>query len=131
MPALNFQDRFADLVERGLKPHTIRARRKHPIKPGQMLFLYRGMRTAACRRLRQPELCLQVTPIEIDARRGCIYLDSDSFYYPSEEALILTESETLELARRDGFRDLDDFFSWFFATHGGVFNGDLIEWRPS
>lgn len=131
MPALNFQDRFADLVASGLKPHTIRRRRKHPIKPGQTLYLYRGMRTALCRRLRKPLPCLQVTPIQIDAIRRTVRLGSGSLYYPYEMEVMLTDPETLTLAKRDGFRDLDDFYAWFGNTHGGQFVGDLIEWRPS
>ncbi|MBP8256055.1 MAG: hypothetical protein KAX37_01935 [Opitutaceae bacterium] len=131
MPALNFQDRFADLVEAGLKPHTIRMRRRHPIRPGQTLDLHRGMRTAHCRRLRPPECCLQVTPIEIDAIRRTVRLGSGSRYYPYEMEVALTDPETLTLAKRDGFLDLDDFFAWFGQVHGGQFHGDLIEWRPS
>ena len=44
MPAYNFQDRFADVVELGRKPHTIRPRRKHPTGPGQTLYLYHRQR---------------------------------------------------------------------------------------
>lgn len=131
MPSLNFQERFADLVARGLKPHTIRARRKYPIKTGDTLYLFAGMRTVNCRMLRNPELCLGVTSIGIDVARSRIYLGSGSFYYPAEETLLLTDPEALELAKRDGFRDLAEFFTWFYMTHGTHFCGDLIEWRPS
>lgn len=130
MPALNFQDRFADLVASGLKPHTIRRPRKNPIKPGQTLYLYRGMRTPLCRRLRQPLPCLQVTPIQINSTQRSVILGPGSLYYPHHEETILSDPETLTLALRDGFPYIDAFFSWFANTHGPHFVGHLIEWRP-
>lgn len=44
MALLNFKKRFAPLVESGTKTHTIRAWRKHPIREGEMLHLYTGLR---------------------------------------------------------------------------------------
>jgi len=51
MPALNFQSRFADLVASGKKRQTIRPVRRHPIKAGDLLHLFTGMRTKRCKRL--------------------------------------------------------------------------------
>jgi hypothetical protein len=44
MPALDFQARFAPLVESGEKRQTIRKRRKRPIGVGQTLYLWTGQR---------------------------------------------------------------------------------------
>jgi len=52
MPALNFQEQFADRVASGEKQQTIRAWRKRPFRTGDKLFLYTGMRhPKACREL--------------------------------------------------------------------------------
>jgi hypothetical protein len=51
MPALNFRPQFADLVSSGQKTQTIRQVRKCPIKVGDTLWLYTGMRTKQCRLL--------------------------------------------------------------------------------
>jgi len=65
MPALNFQARFADAVERGDKTQTIRAPRKRPFKVGDNLYLYTGMRTKWCRKLLDA-VCIGVDPIRIE-----------------------------------------------------------------
>jgi hypothetical protein len=51
MPSLNFKAQFAESVESGSKKQTIRANRKHPIRIGDTLYLFTGMRTRNCRRL--------------------------------------------------------------------------------
>jgi len=53
MPAYNFKERFAADVESGKKRQTIRRKRKRPTKPGDVLYLYVGMRTKRCRKLRE------------------------------------------------------------------------------
>jgi hypothetical protein len=49
MPALSFMQMFRPKIESGFKRHTIRAERAIPIKPGDLLVLYTGMRTRSCR----------------------------------------------------------------------------------
>ena len=52
MPAFNFHARFADDIEAGRKPCTIRADRKDgraPARVGDRAILYTGMRTKSCR----------------------------------------------------------------------------------
>ena len=64
MAALNFQKQFAPDVESGIKLQTIRAKRKNPIKEGETLYLYTGMRTKKCRKLGEVK-CYSVLPFEI------------------------------------------------------------------
>ncbi|XHR27534.1 MAG: hypothetical protein ACFUZC_16510 [Chthoniobacteraceae bacterium] len=124
MPALNFLKRFADDVESGHKLHTIRAKRKHPIKVGDRLFLNTGMRTKKWfRRLREAQ-CTKIEEIII----------TDYFVYVNEKCLSLEEMNAL--ARADGFRDdmRDDAWAvmvqFFSDVHGLPFRGDLIHWSP-
>jgi hypothetical protein len=117
MPALNFQARFADLVETGKKRQTVRAQRRDGRAPkaGQMLYLYAGMRTNGCRKLREAR-CKAVRPIRIT--RSDIQVDGE----------ILTLSAGEAFARADGFADTAEMVEWFHHAHGLPFEGWLIQW---
>jgi uncharacterized protein YqfB (UPF0267 family) len=43
MGLYNFQPRFVPFILSGEKTRTIRSVRKNPDKPGDMLYLYRGL----------------------------------------------------------------------------------------
>ncbi len=118
MPALNFKAQFADDVAAGRKRQTIRRRRKRPIKVGDPLYLYTGMRTKHSRMLRpHPEPCTEVVPIEIWEKH--IVLDGRSLDF----------DEQLEIARADGFRTLDEFYAFFERQYNvRVFEGVLLKW---
>jgi len=119
MPALNFQNRFADQVESGQKRQTIRLQRKRPIVVNDKLYLYTGMRTKHCRKLGET-YCRQVTPIKMG--RNYVHL--------------MTEGEPWDMgpparewfARRDGFDSWKAMCQWFSRQHGLPFEGVLIVW---
>jgi len=122
MPALSFKAQFAPLVESGQKRQTIRAWRKRPIKVGQRLYLYAGMRTKACRKLGESE-CTEAIPIEIqgyswDARLGQVVLWHE---------FLLWQYEVRQIAVADGFETVEEFFK-FFSPDGEKFEGQLIKW---
>jgi len=122
MPALNFKQRFAPLVESGAKRQTIRAMRKdgRDPAPGDVLQLYTGMRTRGCRKLRE-EVCTSAEPIGI-GRDGFVLLgDGDGFKK-------LAPDEIEALAAADGFESVEAFFDFFNTTHRLPFNGLLIKW---
>jgi len=139
MPALNFQARFADLVERGEKRQTIRAWRRDGRDPyfGNFLYLFTGMRTPACRPLRIRDgrgihfapvahrgssvvYCRGAGPIRIDFYRERTRI---AVYHRPLDA-----DAALEMARADGFADVEDMAAWFAKTHGLPFEGLLIRW---
>lgn len=116
MPALNFKKRFAEAVEAGWKLQTIRAPRKRPIKPGDRLYLYTGMRTKGCRKLGEGR-CTATTKIGV-REHG------------------ITCGLQIVIARwRESFAELDGFGSWiemrewFRKEYELPFTGVLIEWR--
>ena len=115
MVAYSFQARFADAVECGEKRQTIRAngKRRHA-KPGDKLQLYTGMRTKACRKLRDA-VCHDACPILIDHDRVVTFRPQE-FLDPEEVAL------------RDGFASWSEMRDWFDATHGLPFRGTMIRW---
>lgn len=122
MPLLNFQSRFAPLVESGEKRQTIRAYRKDGRDPkvGDRLYLYTGARTKACRKLGEARARL-VREIRLSEAKG-------AGLYAWLNAQVLSLDETEELAMRDGFYGSEEMQDWFLETHGLPFRGLLIEW---
>jgi len=119
MPALNFKAQWADKVELGEKPHSIRAWRKRPFKVGDRVYLYTGMRTKACRKLGESD-CIDALPITIRRVQGvctAVIVDGD----------LLSKYQAIQLARADGFDDLEEFAE-FFLPDNGTFYGQLIKW---
>ena len=105
MPAYNFQERFAPLVESGEKTHTIRKPRKRKTKVGELLKLYTGMRTRLCRLLRSAP-CKKVVPILIE--HDSVELEGQT----------LVGDELDLFAQSDGFKDGADFFKFWCDTYG-------------
>lgn len=120
MPTLNFLTQFADDVERGNKTQTIRCKRKRPIRPGDRLVLYTGMRTRACRRLGDV-ICKSVRPITIDRDahgRLRVIVDGDDLRGARLDMLVWA----------DGFAQRMEMRDFFAAAYGLPFHGELISW---
>lgn len=155
MPAYSFKGQFVPYVEEGSKPHTIRARRKNFAKKGDMLYLYFGMRTKFCRKIRE-ESCTDVRTIFIGylfkkVAIGICNKRLDDFELEELKAgkidlneigfKILSDVETNRLAWRDGFRPegssyyntagcFDLMMRFWNTTHELPFYGDIIYWDP-
>ena len=126
MPALNFKPQFVEPIRAGTKNHTIRADRAVPIKPGDKLYLYCGLRQkGAFRILSEPVTCTRVQQIEIDPKQGwwsysiTIWVD----------AVLLGFDETKRLAEADGFDSLEGMAA--FWRDRLPFKGQIIHWRRS
>jgi len=120
MPALNFKKEFADKVASGEKKQTIRALRKdggNP-RPGQMLYLYSGMRTKYCKKLGEA-VCTSVEHICIE--KGCSVVIGIT--------PLPRFADEIKFARADGFESTVDFYDFFLRTHGLPFRGLLIKWE--
>jgi len=115
MPALNYRAVFVTPVECGWKRQTIRRVRKRPIRAGDTLYHYTGMRTARCRLLRE-DPCLCVLPIRITD--GEVAIDGRPLGY----------GERRLLAARDGFPSIDCFLAFFRGQYGLPFEGEIIYW---
>ena len=117
MPALNFQARFAPLVESGEKRQTIRACRKDGRDPkvGDTLYLYTGQRTKACRKLGEA-VCIDRFHVFIDwhtleiDNRPCDAVEAD------------------EIARMDGLPSWTALAGWIDHYHGLPFDGFMFRW---
>ena len=117
MPAINFKKQFADMVDRGEKTQTIRQIWSNPIKAGDTLYLYTGMRTKSCRKLGEV-LCRKVSPITVNPAN--IQIDGQLYGY-------LTTKVT-NLALADGFFSGAAMGQFFKELYGLPFDGVLIEW---
>lgn len=145
MPAYNFQGQFVPYIEDESKPHTVRADRKDGKvpKPGEILYLYTGMRTKKCRKIGEA-ICWATQRIEI-TETG-IYMGAYSEeHYASGIGLggpywpLLPETAD-KFSWSDGFRPVgstvvnpsgafDLLLQFFKQTHDLPFQGVVICWK--
>lgn len=122
MVAYSFNLRFEMAIREGWKTQTIRAGRKRHARPGEMLQLFCGMRTANCRKIVADVRCLDVTPLRIDfdASGLIIAIQNDRALVPDLEAFAIS----------DGFTGIDDMSVFWGRAHGLMnrFDGVLIDW---
>ncbi len=118
MVALNFSDRFVDLVASGRKRQSLRADKHYRLAVGRPLQLYTGMRTSKVRKL---------TPTDpvITERVYCAvrpdYLTLGGPGYP--------KIDTDEFAALDGFASYAEMVGWFQDTYKRpTFIGHCIRW---
>ncbi len=123
MPLLNYKKQFAPLVESGEKKQTIRAMRKHPIREGETLYHYTGLRTKQARKLKEAK-CTGAFHVLISSEGGL---------YIAGIKVLLRLLEPFAYA--DGFRPDGAHSAWsnmlffFRETHGLPFEGQLILWN--
>ncbi len=127
MVAYSFNPRFIEPIRQGIKTQTIRAQgaRRHA-RPGELLQLYSGMRTAHCLKILPDVVCLAAMQVKIHFADGAIVR-------AFTEGVRVRDLDAFAL--RDGFLDSDEM-SAFWRTHHPEavtigFRGVLIEWaRP-
>lgn len=121
MAAYNFQKQFVPLIESGDKCSTIRQRRKNGYLPreGDVLRLYTGMRTKACRLIREAAVT-GVTPIVVYSRHGC----ADVILNGTQ----LSDSAVALMAQADGFKSIQAFADFFEGKYGHELRAYLITW---
>ena len=119
MPALNFKKQFAIKILEGKKRQSIRVERKRPIKMGDKLFLYTGMRTDLCYKLYETT-CKKTASIEIreapDRKMILVFVNGYR----------LTPLSLRRLAEADGFEDIRSFIDFFRPVI--PFKGQVISW---
>lgn len=124
MVAYSFKSRFATAVREGWKTQTIRSKRTRHARPGEMLQLFTGMRTAHCQKICEDVRCTEVTAIEIifDAEGEIETIWLDGSVVPDLDAF----------ANLDGFSDASDMADFWREENcqrpDSVFRGVLIEW---
>lgn len=122
MVAYSFKPRFEIPIAEGWKTQTIRGPRERHARPGEMLQLFVGQRTAHCRKICPDVRCTEVMKIIIE-------FDADGFIERIETDGVAAR-DLDAFAQRDGFRDAEEMAEFWAAEHGHlrVFQGVLIEW---
>lgn len=123
MPALNFKRQFEAHIRSKRKRHTIRAKRKRPIKAGDKLYLYTGMRTKSCQKI-MDTVCAKVEDIRIWEVRGEVPEDN---FRIAVDGVGLEKDECQSLARADGFESFAEMMKFWDGRL--PFSGDIIHWR--
>jgi hypothetical protein len=132
MPAYNFQGQFVPYIEDQSKPHTVRADRKDGKvpKPGEILYLYMGMRTKKCRKIGEA-ICKAVRKITIT---------EEDIQLEGSELPWLSSEERELFAWKDGFRPegttkdnpygaFNLMIQFWKHTHELPFQGVVIYWK--
>lgn len=128
MVAYSFKKRFAAPIREGLKTQTIRGDRARHARPGEMLQLFTGMRTAHCMKICEDVRCTDVRPIGIR-------FDGDG-----DIVGIVVDGKTVAdldaFATQDGFVSSAEMGEFWLDAHKGsigwgqpvLWTGVLIEW---
>lgn len=111
------------MVTEGTKPHTIRPKRKRPIKVGDKLSLrkWSGSAYRSKQIVLRESSCVRVSDFMIFKPRNA----SPSILI---DGLAQNARAAEVLAFNDGFSSSTEMLAWFEQTHGLPFRGDLIEW---
>ena len=112
---------FIDKILSGEKRQTIR--RASPkwanVKAGDKLTLYTGLRTKECRKLGEAVVKNVIPVIFIPCGNGFrIYSVLGGFVW--------SKDNVMDLARRDGFESVDDFYKFFIEHYGDSLDGMVI-----
>jgi hypothetical protein len=120
MPQYNFQEKFAPLILQGWKRSTFRKRREKPPKPGDILYLFTGQRTANCHKIGQ-YVCKShaIGRLEAAPNYGL------HFFIDGQR---MPDFMTRCFALADGFRSVQEMRRWFESHYGLPFEGDLVTW---
>ncbi len=124
MVAYSFNKRFETTIREGWKTQTIRKSRARHARPGEMLQLFCGMRTAHCRKIVEDTRCTEVMAVRLCFGAGGVIdtIQTDEVAVRDLDAFAI----------RDGFTDIDDMSAFWRKEHGPLagleFNGVLIEW---
>lgn len=115
---LMFQPQFEPMILSGRKPHTIRPKRKVPLRPGQLLSL--RVWTGKPYRSKQREFAKAKVTKVVSFALGYF----DAMKLDGQPLTVLSQNQ---FAYADGFDTADDMRLWFGVTHGTVnFTGIVI-----
>lgn len=148
MPSLNFQKQFVALIESGAKRQTIRpVRKRTPIKVGDNLYLFTGLRTKNCKNIITPfskpynsrktgkhseyVICKSVEKIRIfrQYQMDMVYLASGARFFKSDLGYkFISDRKFLDFCKKDGFTNSKFFLDFFKEQYGLPFSGVIIKW---
>lgn len=156
MPAYSYKKQFCPFVKDGTKSHTIRSYRKYPVKAGDRVVNYYGMRSTHCTKLGE-ETCSEVKTIAITSKGTVVLVDNprlppievvgfkvaliamdtlaelkafnpyDQNAFAGKPCIVLMDEDKERLAWKDGFRPAGSTLD----NPAGAFTLMMDFWRES
>lgn len=134
MAIINFKKEFAEKVIRWEKLQTIRKVRKNPIKKGEWLHFYTGLRTKNAVKLCISK-CSEVSKIKMTFADRWMGEPAEHYYevhiWINGKELVERE-EVEDFVKKDGFSEgwqgVREFAKFFMDNYGNEFEGVLIKW---
>lgn len=121
MALFNFKPQFVESILDGSKGGTIRAYRKYPVKVGDTMYLYTGLRSAHAKKLMEVP-CIELYDISIGI--DCINLHGDI----NHDSVYLFDVPLLnKFAIGDGFSSWKEMKAFW---NGETFEGFHARWKP-
>lgn len=155
MPIINFENHVVEIIESGEKRQTIRIERKYPIRSSDKLYLYSGLRTKNCVKLKTPfdqigndgrtfVKCKKTDVIWItseyryrnihsylrkwDIFGGDIYINGIPLENEKYKDFVIAEGFHPPNDAQSIIKSISDFFEYFWKRFGTNFRGQLITW---
>lgn len=116
---LMFQPQFEPMIVSGRKVHTIRPKRKVPLRPGQPLSL----RVWTGKPYRSPQREFLSAKVW---RVGVIGISVDGI---ALNGSLLAYDQAYQIAYHDGFESVKELRRWFMDNHELPFEGEIIYWK--
>jgi hypothetical protein len=120
MPSFNFQKQFVPAISDGTKSGTIRQTQR--CKPGDTMFLFTGLRTKKCNRLRTVP-CVAVLKVTVPDmfKKGT----TATISLNDQRLSLFTEAD---FVKADGFPNSYSFYEFFQKQYGLPFTGYWHVW---
>ena len=125
---LSFQPQFKNRILGGTKIHTIRADKTDRWKVGNTIHFCTGLRTKEYNCFEIGE-CTRIDKIKIEHFEDFVnvylneWLLGEANHHGLDD-IYQWNNDLLDLAKNDGFENLESFFEWFNSD----FEGKLIHW---
>jgi hypothetical protein len=112
MALLGFKKMFVAPIRKGEKAQTIRGFRKVPIKTGERIFMYTGLRTKHCKKICEA-ICIGQAWIRIAHNKVAI-----GAWEKNPKLFLDMRSELNSFAHHDGFTGWEDLKQFWIKEHG-------------
>ena len=125
---LGFKPQFKEPILNGTKIHTIREDKNNRWHFGKLIQFATGVRTKNYHCFKEG-VCFGTQRIEIKHQAGFVevFIDGVHFgeiYHHGLDDIYEYTVDLINLAKNDGFENIEDFFKWFNKD----FKGKIIHW---
>lgn len=123
---LGFKPQFVAPINSGVKIHSIREDKTDRWKEGNTIHFATGVRTKNYDNFKT-DVCKSTQSIEIFFNENEVHKDLDRGIWVLVDNIVLSDFWVKELAYRDGFKSVHEFYCWF-GKNADYFKGKIIHW---